>query len=61
MVHMMVMTSAIQPMAMDALTKPKDPVVSEPVIFSYTLTKTGRMTATVKMRMTLMMHRSAAG
>ena len=59
--HTSMMTRAIQPIVADKLTLRNDLPASEPAMFKYTSANTGRMTTTVKPKMTLMMTRSAAG
>ena len=53
--------SAIQPMTIDAPTEPNEPEVKDPAMSLYTSEKIGKMTTTVKARMMLMTHSSAAG
>ena len=60
-VHMSVTARAAQPMPMDAPTVLNDPAARLPDRLSYTFTNTGRITATVKARMTDMTHSRAAG
>ena len=60
-VHTSVTASAAHPMPMDAPTALNDPAARLPDRLSYTFTNTGRMTATVKARMTDMTHSRAAG
>ena len=61
MAQMSVMPRATQPMATDTPTAPEEPSVSEPAMETYTSSNTGRIMMTVKAKMMLMMHRSAAG
>ena len=60
-VHTSVTASAAHPMPMDAPTALNDPAARLPDRLSYTSTNTGRMTATVKARMTDMTQSRAAG
>ena len=55
------MMSAIQPMVTEMPMLENDPPASDPAMLEYTSENTGRMTATVNARMTLMMTSSAAG
>ena len=55
------MASAIQPMVIEMFTLENDPFDSDPAMFEYTFENTGKMTATVNAKMTLMITRSAAG
>lgn len=55
------MASATQPMPMDTPTVLNDPAARLPDRLSYTFTNTGRITATVKARITDMTHSRAAG
>ena len=60
-VHTSVMARATQPLPMDAPTVLNDPAARLPDRLSYTFTNTGRITATVKARITDMTHSRAAG